>query len=49
MINAADYGFKKRRRVFIFACKKDSKFGKLMEKNQGDEWLENLVFLKYLK
>ena len=40
MINAADYGFpQKRRRVFIFACKNTTNFGKKMNKEQGEDWI----------
>jgi len=40
MINAADYGFpQKRRRVFIFACKDTTNFGKKMNKEQGEDWI----------
>ena len=45
MINAADYGFpQKRRRVFIFACKNSTKFGKYMNKDQGEEWISKRGF-----
>ncbi len=45
MINAADYGFpQKRRRVFIFACKNSTKFGKSMNKEQGEEWISKKGF-----
>lgn len=36
IINAADYGFpQKRRRTFIFAVKKETKWGKFLSKNHG--------------
>ena len=40
VINAADYGFvQRRRRTFIFACHKDSAYGKLMESHSAEDIL----------
>jgi DNA (cytosine-5)-methyltransferase 1 len=46
VINAADYGFpQKRRRVFIFAFRKDTKFAdNLRQTHISHSWLQNLGF-----
>lgn len=47
IINAAEYGFpQRRRRVFIFAFKNDTKFARKIEKSTFEEWIHNTGFFQ---
>ncbi len=47
IINAADYGFpQRRRRVFIFAFKNNTKFGSQIKKEDLKEWLHKTGFFQ---
>lgn len=47
VINAADYGFpQRRRRVFIFAFKNNTKYSKKLQNSSFKDWIHNLGFFQ---